>query len=92
MKRINCRLVRLAIALLFFLIASFVHFGHTENGPFSDINCPACKLQYSVLSAALVIFLLLPLLIIRQFFGPNPKPKYESRFAPMIPTRAPPAI
>ena len=92
MKKINSRLVRLAFAFLFFFIASFVHFAHTENGPCSDIHCPVCQLQFSVLSVALVIFILLPLLIIQLFFGPNPKPEYESPFAPMISSRAPPAI
>jgi hypothetical protein len=92
MKRRNSRLVCLVIALLFFFIVSFVHFAHTEKGPWSDIRCPACQLQFSVLSGALVIFLLLSLLIMQLFFGPNPRPEYESQFASRISSRAPPGI
>jgi hypothetical protein len=92
MKRGNSQLVRLAIAFLFLYIVSFVHFAHTEKMPWGDIHCPACQLQFSVLSVALVIFLLLPLLIMQLFFGPNPKPEYESQFALRISSRAPPAI
>jgi hypothetical protein len=92
MEKTNSRLIRLAIALLFFLIVSFVHFAHTELGPCCDDDCAACRFQFAVLGVALVIFILLPLLIIQLFFGPNPRPEYESHFAPMISSRAPPAI
>ena len=90
--RRNPRLVHLAIAFLFFFIVSFVHLTHTENEPGSDIHCLACQLQFTVLSVALIIFLLLPLLIMQLFFGPNPRPEYESQFAPKISSRAPPVI
>lgn len=80
------------MALLFFLIVSFVHFVHTEKNPEGDNDCGACRLQYSILSAALIIFVLLLLPIIHLFFGPNPRPKYESYFAPRISSRAPPTI
>jgi hypothetical protein len=92
MKKRNSRLVRLGITLIFFLIVSFIHFTHTEKGPWSDIHCPACQLQFSFVSAALIIFLLLPLLIIQLFLVPISKPEYESQVAPMISSRAPPAI
>jgi hypothetical protein len=91
MKRRNSRLVRLIFAFLFFIIVSFIHFAHTEKGPGSDIHCPACQLQFTVLSAALIIFILLPLLIRQLYLRSNPRPEYELPFAPRISTRAPPA-
>jgi hypothetical protein len=92
MSKRNLWLIRLAIALLFFLIVSFIHFSHTEQGPLSDFRCPACQLQHSVLSAALIIFLFLPLLMILPFLEPDIRPEYESQFTPTILPRSPPLI
>jgi hypothetical protein len=92
MRSRNLRAIRLTVALLFFLIIVFVHFFHTEKGPFPDPFCPACQLQHSALSAALIIFVLLPLLAILLLVNPASGPKYESQFARIVPSRAPPVI
>jgi hypothetical protein len=92
MRKRDLRLIRLAIGLLFFLIVSFVHFSHTEQGAFSDFRCPACQLQHSVLSAALISFLFLPLLMILPFLEASTGPEYESQFTPTILPRSPPLI